>query len=144
MPFCTPLPLSSIIYKASERRIGLLGSHNVRLIASFYSSAAILDDELRALAAEKSATRRKCRAGFAADELEQLYDFGDAALRGLRPFIEPRRVTPAYPRMKIEKVRRASCDQSHRVTRQPPSSGRAIPVVVGKVIGRFFNLRTAR
>jgi hypothetical protein len=90
-PFCATPPLSSVVYKASERRLGKLGAHNIRLLASFYSCAAMLSEELQALAAETSKNGRKSRARFAAAQLEQLFQFGDEALRSLRPFIEPHR-----------------------------------------------------
>ena len=45
-------PFSPIIYQSQAARIGLLGAHRARLIASFYSSVRDLSDELRALSIE--------------------------------------------------------------------------------------------
>jgi hypothetical protein len=89
--FCAPPPQSTIVYKGNQRRLGLLGSHNVRLIASFYSCAESLNGELHALAADTSRNGRKYRARFAATELDQLFELGNEALRNLRPFIERKR-----------------------------------------------------
>ena len=89
----SPLPwlFSPVVYPQFAARIGLLGAHRARLIASFYASARVLSDELRALATETSETSRIARTKFAVAEMQVTLDLGDEALRSLRPLISRRR-----------------------------------------------------
>jgi hypothetical protein len=82
---------STVIYQSHAARIGLLGSHLARVIASFYASVGVLTDELRTLAAETSESGRATRINFVKSKLQATFDVGDEALRGLRPLISRRR-----------------------------------------------------
>jgi hypothetical protein len=82
-----PWSYSPVIYAQHASRIGLLGAHRARLIASFYSSAEALSDEIKALAADLSETGRTARGKIAIAELEATFELGDETLQSLRPLI---------------------------------------------------------
>ena len=85
-------PFSPIIYQSQAARIGLLGAHRARLIASFYASVRDLSDELRALSIESSEAGRTARTKFVSMEARTTFDLGEEALRCLRPLVSRHRV----------------------------------------------------
>ena len=85
-------PFSPVIYQSQAARIGLLGAHRARLIASFYASMRDLSDELRALAIESSDAGRAARTKFISMEARATFDLGEEALRCLRPLVSHHRV----------------------------------------------------
>lgn len=82
---------STLVYRSESAWLALLGPHLARVVASFYAAAQALQRELSDLAAETSEARRAQRMKFAKIELQQAFDLGEDALRGLRGIVSPGR-----------------------------------------------------
>ena len=85
------LPSSPVIYQAHSSRIGLLGVHRARLIASFYASLQSLNDEIRRLEPAGLEGGPSARSTFISSKLQATLDLGDEALRSLQPIISRHR-----------------------------------------------------
>lgn len=81
------LPWSPVIYQAHSGRVGLLGVHRARLIASFYASLQSLNEELRGHGVARSPSGSPVQSNSISAKLRTTLDLGDEALRSLRPIV---------------------------------------------------------
>lgn len=81
------LPCSPVIYQAYSGRVGLLGAHRARLIASFYASLQNLTEETRGLEFRRPPDCPPVQSDSISSKLKATLDLGDEALRSLRPLI---------------------------------------------------------